>query len=171
MAKSNSISFLFLTVLVFSALAGATDDFSLNLNKGTGQITFHGLVNPGAWELHGNGPKPTGQFVIRNGILTETATITLADFKTGIPLRDRHMKEKYLEITKYPTARLDIVDMKFPKELLSGDGKVEKVPFTGQLSLHGKKNSITEGLSKTTRSGDNISAVTTFKVSNPVLQV
>jgi polyisoprenoid-binding protein YceI len=37
-----------------------------------------------------------------------TVTVPLANLSTGISLRDSHMKEKYLEVQKYPTAVLTV---------------------------------------------------------------
>jgi polyisoprenoid-binding protein YceI len=163
MLKFNFPGFLLLVFLTFSTVAKADNNFYIDLGKGKGEVEFYGLVNPGSWELHGHGPKPTGKMAISNGILTGSVTVALAEFKTGIALRDRHMKEKYLEISQYPTATLEITTMKFPKELLLDDGKAQKIPFTGQLTLHGKKNSI-DGLSEMARSGKNISSQATFKI-------
>ena len=44
-------------------------------------------------------------------------TVPLANLSTGIGLRDHHMKEKYLEVQKYPSATLTIARsaLKFPR--------------------------------------------------------
>ena len=36
---------------------------------------------------------------------TSSSTVPLANLSTGIALRDQHMKEKYLEVPKYPLRR------------------------------------------------------------------
>ena len=36
----------------------------------------------------------------------ENIVVDLKSMKTGLPLRDKHAKEKYLEVEKYPTATL-----------------------------------------------------------------
>lgn len=51
-------------------------------------------------------------------------TVDLRSLKTGIELRDKHMKEKYLEVGKFPEAHL--------KSAAGKDGK-----FKGELTVHG----------------------------------
>jgi polyisoprenoid-binding protein YceI len=60
-------------------------------------------------------------------------TVKLDGFTTGISLRDRHMKEKYLETSKYPTAKFEVdkSKLKFPSGG-SVTGTTE-----GKLTLHG----------------------------------
>jgi polyisoprenoid-binding protein YceI len=57
-------------------------------------------------------------------------TVGLRGLKTGIELRDKHMKEKYLETQKYPTAVL-VVD----KSKLTAPSSGAEV--NGTLTLHG----------------------------------
>lgn len=74
----------------------------------------------------------------RNVALTESGnnvvlTVKIDGFTTGIALRDRHMKEKYLETSKYPTARFEVdkSKLKFPSGG-SVSGSTE-----GKLTMHG----------------------------------
>lgn len=57
----------------------------------------------------------------------------LAPLKTGIGLRDHHLR-KYLETAKYPEARLEVAlsSLKLPE-----DGKTSQGAFSGKLKLHG----------------------------------
>ena len=60
-------------------------------------------------------------------------SVTLGTLSTGIDLRDKHMREKYLEV--YPTAILRVPrnDLKLPAAGERGTFDAE-----GTLSLHGK---------------------------------
>lgn len=60
-------------------------------------------------------------------------TVKLDGFTTGIALRDRHMKEKYLETPKYPTATFEVdkSKLKFPS------GGSVSATTEGKLTLHG----------------------------------
>lgn len=60
-------------------------------------------------------------------------TVKVDSLVTGIELRDRHMKEKYLETGKYPTATLEVDKSKlhFP------DGHAVTGSADGKLTLHG----------------------------------
>ena len=57
-------------------------------------------------------------------------TVNLNSMKTGLPLRDKHGKEKYLEVAKYPEAVLSKASGK------GGKG-------TGMLKLHGIEKAVT----------------------------
>lgn len=61
--------------------------------------------------------------------------VPLANLKTGIDVRDHHMKEKYLEIEKFPSARLTVnrSELKLPA---AGERVASDVP--GTLFLHGQ---------------------------------
>ncbi len=54
----------------------------------------------------------------------ENVVIPLSDLQTGIELRDDHMKNKYLEVAKYPDAKLK-------------GAKGEKGNFSGELEIRG----------------------------------
>jgi polyisoprenoid-binding protein YceI len=62
-------------------------------------------------------------------------SVSLGALTTGIGLRDKHMREKYLEVPKYPTAVL-----KVPRASLKVPGNGESASFEGDgtLTLHGQ---------------------------------
>jgi polyisoprenoid-binding protein YceI len=86
---------------------------------------------------------PAGSFVAKSEALrvrgstgktgdllkAQELVLPLDTLKTGIALRDEHMRKKYFETDKYPDAVLTQASGK--------DGK-----FTGELSLHGTKKPI-----------------------------
>lgn len=65
-------------------------------------------------------------------------TVKVNSLVTGIDLRDRHMKEKYLESGKYPTATLEVDKSKlhFP------DGGSVSGSVDGKLTLHGVSKNV-----------------------------
>jgi polyisoprenoid-binding protein YceI len=67
-------------------------------------------------------------------------TVPLGNLTTGISVRDRHMKEKYLEVAKYPTAVLTVprAALKLP----AGGDKVE-ADVPGTVTIHGQSRPIT----------------------------
>ncbi len=66
-------------------------------------------------------------------------TVPLANLTTGIALRDRHMKEKYLEVQTYPSATLVIARgaLKFPP-----NGEKVEVTVPGTIKLHGQAKAV-----------------------------
>jgi polyisoprenoid-binding protein YceI len=67
-----------------------------------------------------------------------TVKVPLGGLKTGISLRDNHMREKYLQVEKFPNAELTVprASIKMPSGgSVSADGQ-------GTLSLHGQKKPV-----------------------------
>jgi len=62
-------------------------------------------------------------------------SVPLARLTTGISLRDKHMREKYLEVDKYPNAVLEVErsSLVFP-----ADGATATKTVPGKLTLHGR---------------------------------
>jgi polyisoprenoid-binding protein YceI len=67
-------------------------------------------------------------------------TVPLANLTTGIGLRDKHMKEKYLEVPKFPSAVLTVARgaLKVP-----AGGQPVETDVPGTLQLHGQTKPIT----------------------------
>lgn len=68
-----------------------------------------------------------------------TVDVPLGNLSTGISLRDKHMREKYLDVAHYPQAELRVTRqaLQFPK------GATAVADAHGLLTLHGKTNPVT----------------------------
>ena len=68
-----------------------------------------------------------------------TVKVPLATLNSGIALRDKHMKEKYLQVGSYPDAELSVARsaLKFPS------GTPTSGSAQGTMKLHGKTKSVT----------------------------
>ncbi len=101
------------------------------LSTATESKVSFGAAGPAGMKIEGSTPDLS---VTDDGV-NVVVTVPLANLSTGIGLRDHHMKEKYLEVQKYPSATLTIARsaLKFPKgaEPASAD-----VPATVQI--HGQ---------------------------------
>lgn len=66
---------------------------------------------------------------------TVTITVPLANLTTGIALRDSHMRDKYLEVQKYPTAVLTVARsaMQLPAAGAQGHGD-----SPASIQIHGQ---------------------------------
>lgn len=103
----------------------------------SGGIEFVAVGHPSALKVLGKGTGPQGKFDIAQTAVTGNVTIDLKTLVTGIDTRDKHMKEKYLEVEKFPTATLTITQLKLPKSLDAQGNAMTAVPFQGTLKLHG----------------------------------
>jgi hypothetical protein len=68
-----------------------------------------------------------------------TVMVPLGSLRTGIALRDRHMRDRYLYVARYPTIRLDVpwAAVRRPPEGGSVSAEAE-----GTLSLHGRSRPV-----------------------------
>lgn len=96
--------------------------------------TFQAVGNPGFLRINGEGGKPRGEITFSDpGHLRHAdIKVTLLDLVTGIDRRDEHMREKYLEIGKFPETELKVDNLTLHDGKASGDLKTK-----GSLTLHG----------------------------------
>jgi polyisoprenoid-binding protein YceI len=93
-------------------------------------VTF-GASGPAGMKIEGT----TSELSVADDGDRVVITVPLGNLSTGIGLRDHHMREKYLEVPKFPTATLTVARsaLKFPQ---AGDHATAEVP--GMLLLHGQ---------------------------------
>lgn len=121
-----------------------------------GSIAFHATGRPSALKINGEGPVPQGSLSMSDGNITGDLIVDLNKLDTGITLRTKHMKEKCLEVEKYPQAKISITEMKY----IAG---ADSIPFSGTLSLHGVSKPVT-GKMKVERKDDAMSIHADFDV-------
>jgi polyisoprenoid-binding protein YceI len=167
MIKSNSplksfFKFLMLCLFVLNARAE-----SYVFEPANGKISFLAKGHPSSIKIKGEGRGPEGVLHESKGSLSGDLNFDLNSLDTGIELRDRHMKEKYLEVSKYPKAQLKIENLKAPPE------KSLDIPFTGLLTLRGVEKAISGTYSVTKNGNDSKIEVsfplklTDFKIDIP----
>jgi polyisoprenoid-binding protein YceI len=79
-----------------------------------------------------------------------TISVALAKLTTGINLRDQHMREKYLEVPKFPVTTLTIARGSLT---LPTDGHKTEGDVQGTLSLHGQTRPISVHYDITSQGG------------------
>lgn len=96
---------------------------------GEGYAAFKG-VGPAGFKLEGK----TKSVDLKDDGKALTVVVTLKDLETGISLRDNHMREKYLEVEKYPEATLVV-----PSDQVTWpeDGKATEGTAKGSFTVHG----------------------------------
>ena len=134
MIKSNGI-FVFAMALMTGAAApaGAADAYKVSSGEVTVMcpLTVGGSFEAKTKSLSGDVVTADQPGAVRGALKVELQTL-----ETGIGIRDRHMKNNYLEVEKGPA---------FATALLE-DIRIEKMEgktvFTGMLSLHGQKKKV-----------------------------
>lgn len=89
---------------------------------------------PAGWKIVGT----TKELSVKDDGKTLVVAVSLEHLTTGLGLRDRHMRDKYLEVARFPTAAIDVARsaVTIPKDkAVSGDA-------TGVWKMHGKSKTI-----------------------------
>jgi polyisoprenoid-binding protein YceI len=122
-------------VLVLVVCAASTDSHAALASASDSKVGFQ-ASGPAGLKIEGT----TSDLTVADGGGNIVLTVPLANLTTGIGLRDKHMKEKYLEVDKYPTAILTVARsaLKFPA---AGGSTETDVP--GSLQLHGQTKPVT----------------------------
>ena len=77
-----------------------------------GDVKFTAVGKPGFLKIRGEskGQFPKGSIKIEKDSVTGEFDFDLKNLDTGIELRNTHMKDKYLEVAKFPSAKLVLKD-------------------------------------------------------------
>lgn len=106
------------------------------LGGASGQAVTFTAVGPAGMKIEGK----SADLSVNDDATNITVIVPLANLKTGIDLRDKHMREKYLEVGKFPNAELQVprASLKFP-----ADGSPSSGQAQGTLKIHGKSKAVT----------------------------
>lgn len=160
-------SFVFLASLLISSIAfGApaptAQKWLVDLEKATsGAVEFNAIGRPSMLKIRGKGGAPKGSLAIEGTAATGALTFDLESLDTGLKLRNEHMKQKYLETSKYGKATLTLTKLSLPENFRAGNTKLEKLPFEGKLSLHGVEKPVS-GLATVERNGEQVAVNADF---------
>ena len=135
----------------------------MSVDRGSGGVEFSAIGRPSALKIHGKGALPHGQLILSTTSASGNLTFDLDSLDTGIKMRNEHMKQKYLETGKYSQATLILTHLSTSDSLLSGDAKMDSVPFAGTLTLHGIQKPVT-GIAKLQRNANQMSIEANFGI-------
>jgi polyisoprenoid-binding protein YceI len=102
----------------------------------SGSVEFLAIGKPSFLKINGSGGKPSGTLTITDGKAEGDFTFELASLDAKNETRTEHMKNKYLEVEKFPTAKLTFKDV----DVKSAE---EKVSIPAMLTLHGQTKPVT----------------------------
>jgi polyisoprenoid-binding protein YceI len=170
--------FIFLTSLGLALTAPAAPNqkpagpdeskaVNVSLQPSAGSVEFLATGRPSMLKIHGKGPGPTGHLSVNGRDLSGKIEFELKELNTGIETRDKHMKEKYLEVEKYPVTTLDIQSMKLPitmSELATAAPSTFEIPFTGELELHGAKHPVSGKIKLENQKGKPLQVEASFPI-------
>jgi polyisoprenoid-binding protein YceI len=160
---STALALCFINLNSFAAIA------KYEMKKNNGAVKFFALGNPSAIRIDGIGTGPEGRLEVvsdeKNSKIAGQFVFDLGSLNSGIDMRDSHMKEKYLEVEKFPTAKLTIETINLDGNILKNFNKTN-VPFTGVMNLHGKEKTVSGMAELKSLSKDDVKVVAKFKVKS-----
>jgi polyisoprenoid-binding protein YceI len=113
-----------------------------HIKLGEGKTEFLATGNPGFLKIHAKGKAPQGSFEITDGKLNGEATVDLNSLDTGMSLRNQHMKEKYLETSKYPKAKLTIKNYQMPQGWKIASPELNSIKVPALITIHGEQKPV-----------------------------
>jgi polyisoprenoid-binding protein YceI len=134
------------------------------LEAQNGKSEFLAIGRPAALKIVGRGAGPTGELTLQkegdSQLLSGEVHLDLESFDTGIGLRDKHMKETYLETGKSKNAVLKFSQARLNDEILQKGGEAR---LPGVLQLHGVEKPI-EIQMNFSHNPDGIKALSSFEI-------
>lgn len=118
------------TVVALSFALATSALAAYSRTQAPASVVFHGS-GPGGFKIEGK----TAELAVADSEKLLTFTVPLRNMTTGIALRDKHMKEKYLEVEKFPETRLEVEKAALPAPPAAGAKADAKLK--GKLTLHG----------------------------------
>ncbi len=107
-------------------------------------FTFNELLPGDARTTSGSTQDVNGEMTIEGGTLTAgEVTVDMTNIVTDKDVRDENVRRKILHTEEYPEATFTLTE---PADVsqLPDDGTVGTVTLTGDLTIHGQTNSITQ---------------------------
>lgn len=152
------------SLMLLVALLAPPSSGAAILEKSAGSTSFLAIGRPAAIKIKGQGEGPEGEIQLKSAderiALSGELRVDLDTLGTGIGLRDRHMKEKYLETNSYKLAKLRIKDALLPANFRSSGSEVT-VPAS--LELHGIEKPVTVTITFATDK-ERVNAKSKFKI-------
>ena len=146
---------IFLSVTVFAG--------TIQFDPAQGSTEFATVGKPAMIKINGKGQGPEGVVTYAGDVISGTVKVDLNKLTTEIDLRDEHMKNKYLEVHKFPTADLTFTDLKLPSTVDLMTGKETEVLFMADFTIHGKTKPVS-GIARIKKIGKIISGNAEFSV-------
>ncbi len=124
-------------IIVIAALV-----FLNSAHASLGKVQFEAVGRPSMIKIKGEGAGVSSNLQINQNKIQGQISFNLETLKTGIGLRDEHMKEKYLEIKQNPLAVLTLTDVQLPLGWSLQKPNINSSVFKGKLLLHGTEHEV-----------------------------
>lgn len=134
--------------------------------SGSPKVAFFAQGSPGFLDIEGD----SNTVQVADSGTALTFTVPMTSVKTGIGLRDDHMNNEFVEVSKFPNAVLTVknADVKWPVNV----GEAAQGTVTGTFDIHGvpAPTQVTYTVKKT-KTGFHVTAKFPFDVSQHGIKV
>ncbi|MES2802681.1 MAG: YceI family protein [Bdellovibrionota bacterium] len=134
---------------------------NIEFKAADGKTEFLAVGKPAMIKINGEAQSAEGTLTAVKNTVNGILTVDLTKLTTKIDLRDDHLKNKYLEVDKFPKATLELVNLELPTEVSKLTDVVTTVPFKGKFTLHGKSSEVA-GIANISRYAQIVSAQAEF---------
>ncbi len=162
-------SFFILTMIFLPHFSVASSvNWEIDLSNSKGTVSFLAIGRPSALKIKGESDvsddKLKGKIEGNESFAKGQVQFSLDSLKTGIKLRDRHMKKKYLETADFPLATFKFSKLVLHKDFFKGESSsVQDLPIKGQFKVHGNEKPI-EGKLTLKRVNNELEAILGFTI-------
>jgi polyisoprenoid-binding protein YceI len=145
MKNVSAILLVLLLVVTSFAQQTATKTFYVNDTKQRDVVTFTSKAP--LETIIGKTADVTGFITVNlddiKGSAKARIEVDLATLKTGIDMRDGHMRDNFLETAKYPKAIFELTKVDSISQNTLGDQKEAKAILSGNFTIHGITKAVT----------------------------
>jgi polyisoprenoid-binding protein YceI len=122
-----------------------TSIFAASFKAADCHITFQAKGQPVVFSIEGSSAAPCEGKLQTDPVSATVLTMDLSNLETGIPLRNKHLRENYLQVSKYPKAIFTLKSVENLPQQLAGQAGENFSLFQGEMELHGQKKLISDG--------------------------
>lgn len=126
---------LALAASMVTAVVFVPGEAGAQLKSSAASVSFT-AVGPAGLKIIGK----TSELAVKDDAEKIAIAVPLAGIKTGIDLRDKHMREKYLQVDQFPTAELEVsrASLNLPADGANAGGTGQ-----GTMKIHGRAKPVT----------------------------
>ncbi|QDK44673.1 hypothetical protein DOM22_05605 [Bdellovibrio sp. ZAP7] len=155
-----------LSLMLFANSSWAITEFKID--KDSSMVEFLAIGKPSALKIRGTNGKPEGKLIVNGSQFDGEITLDLSQLETGMGLRDKHMKDKYLEIEKpeFKVSKLKIESLQVDQKFWQNPTK-QKTNFKGRMKLHGVEKVVAGDVEFTEASKESLAGLARFTLQLP----
>lgn len=155
---------VFALALTTEAQELSSSAIRVQVGRDDGAVEFLAVGWPGALSIRGRGPAPEGSVTLNGDVLRGSFTFELGALRTGIDLRDRHMRDQYLQTSRFPLAEFTLDRINLWPATAAESFTCTDVPFEGTLRLLGVERPL-NGLAVVSRRGRQVSVTANLRLN------